>query len=67
MGSGTEAEFSAFVQRRWPQLVRLGFVLTGDAGLAEDLAQTALARSAARARDAWLLTVPTEQPSSSAV
>ena len=44
MGSGTEAEFSAFVQRRWPQLVRLGFVLTGDAGLAEDLAQTALAR-----------------------
>jgi len=44
MGSGAEAEFSAFVQRRWPQLVRLGFVLTGDAGLAEDLAQTALAR-----------------------
>ena len=45
MGSGAEAEFSAFVQRRWPQLVRLGFVLTGDAGLAEDLAQTALARA----------------------
>ena len=30
MGSGAEAEFSAFVQRRWPQLIRLGFVLTGD-------------------------------------
>lgn len=44
MGSGAEAEFSAFVHRRWPQLVRLGFVLTGDPGLAEDLAQTALAR-----------------------
>ena len=44
MGGGAEAEFSAFVHRRWPQLVRLGFVLTGDAGLAEDLAQTALAR-----------------------
>ena len=44
MGSGAEAEFSAFVHRRWPQLVRLGFVLTGDACLGEDLAQTALAR-----------------------
>ena len=44
MSSGAEAEFSTFVHRRWPQLVRLGFVLTGDVGLAEDLAQTALAR-----------------------
>jgi RNA polymerase sigma-70 factor (sigma-E family) len=44
MGGGADTEFSAFVHRRWPQLVRLGFVLTGDAGLAEDLAQTALAR-----------------------
>jgi RNA polymerase sigma-70 factor (sigma-E family) len=40
-----EAEFSEFMQGRWPQLVRLGYLLTGDRGLAEDLAQTALARA----------------------
>jgi RNA polymerase sigma-70 factor (sigma-E family) len=44
MGGAAEAEFSEFVHRRWPQLVRLGYVLTGDEGLGEDLAQTALAR-----------------------
>ncbi|HEY3908181.1 MAG TPA: SigE family RNA polymerase sigma factor [Streptosporangiaceae bacterium] len=43
MDSGTTAEFSEFAQSRWPQLVRLGYGLTGDRGLAEDLAQTALA------------------------
>lgn len=38
-----EAEFGEFMHSRWLQLLRLGFVLTGDQGLAEDLAQTALA------------------------
>jgi len=27
MGSGAEAEFSAFVHHRWPQPVRMGFLL----------------------------------------
>jgi RNA polymerase sigma-70 factor (sigma-E family) len=40
-----EAEFNGFMHSRWPQLVRLGFALTGDGGPAEDLAQTALARA----------------------
>jgi DNA-directed RNA polymerase specialized sigma24 family protein len=43
MGSGAEADFDEFMHGRWPQLVRLGYGLTGDVGLAEDLAQTALA------------------------
>jgi RNA polymerase sigma-70 factor (sigma-E family) len=45
MGGAAESDFSDFVHGRWPQLVRLGFLLTGDEGLAEDLAQTALARA----------------------
>jgi RNA polymerase sigma-70 factor (sigma-E family) len=40
-----EAEFCEFMHGRWLQLVRLGYVLTGDRGLAEDLAQTALSRA----------------------
>jgi len=51
-----ESEFSEFMHSRWLQLLRLGFVLTGDTGLAEDLAQTALARAYAswpRIRRAW--------------
>jgi RNA polymerase sigma-70 factor (sigma-E family) len=43
--AAAEAEFTEFMNGRWPQLLRLGFVLTGDRGLAEDLAQTALARA----------------------
>jgi RNA polymerase sigma-70 factor (sigma-E family) len=45
--SATDEEFTAFMLGRWPSLVRFGYALTGDLGLAEDLAQTALARACA--------------------
>lgn len=38
-------EFTEFMTGRWPAFVRFGYGLTGDVGLAEDLAQTALARA----------------------
>ncbi|HUZ55109.1 MAG TPA: hypothetical protein VMU94_21605 [Streptosporangiaceae bacterium] len=45
MGGQADAEFTEFMLGCWPRLVRLGHVLSGDRGLAEDLAQTALARA----------------------
>jgi len=45
MDAAAEAEFSDFMHGRWSQLVRLGFGLTGDLHLAEDLAQTAFAKA----------------------
>jgi hypothetical protein len=45
METAADTEFSEFMHGRWAQLVRLGYGLTGDQQLAEDLAQTALARA----------------------
>lgn len=45
IGTGGDEDFSAFATSRWPGLVRLAFGLTGDRWLAEDMAQTALARA----------------------
>lgn len=45
MGTDEEA-FRAFVSSRRPRLLRAAYLLTGDAGLAEDLVQTALFRTA---------------------
>jgi RNA polymerase sigma-70 factor (sigma-E family) len=45
MDATADEEFSEFMHARWPQLVRLGYGLTGDRQLAEDLAQTAFARA----------------------
>lgn len=43
MNSQDREQFREFMATRWPGLVRLGYALTGDRFLAEDLAQTALA------------------------
>jgi RNA polymerase sigma-70 factor (sigma-E family) len=45
MHAATDAEFSDFMHGRWTQLVRLGYGLTGDLQLSEDLAQTAFAKA----------------------
>ena len=45
MSDTADAEFTEFMHGRWSQLVRLGYGLTGDLQLAEDLAQTAFARA----------------------
>jgi RNA polymerase sigma-70 factor (sigma-E family) len=53
VGGWSEQEFDAFVASRLPQLVRFAFALTGDLGHAEDVVQTALAKtySATRRHD----------------
>lgn len=43
MRNADEERFREFMVGRWPTLVRLAYGLTGDRGLAEDLAQTTLA------------------------
>ena len=45
MRPAEDEEFREFMASRWPGLVRLGYGLTGDRGLAEDLAQSALAKA----------------------
>jgi len=45
VGGGSAEEFTEFMTGRWHALVRFGYGLTGDVGLAEDLTQTALARA----------------------
>jgi len=39
-----DADFAAFVTDTYPALLRTGYLLTGDLGLAEDLVQTVLAK-----------------------
>lgn len=41
----SDAEFTIFVSARWASLYRTAFFLVGDPGLAEDLTQTALAKT----------------------
>lgn len=43
MAGSARADFAEFAHSRWAGLVRLGYGLTGDRGLAEDLAQATLA------------------------
>jgi RNA polymerase sigma-70 factor, ECF subfamily len=43
-GAGDEASYRDFVAARWRPLLRTAYLLTGDAGRAEDLLQTALSR-----------------------
>lgn len=45
MDSRAEAAFAEFMRGRWSALVRLGYGLTGDQRLAEDIARSALARA----------------------
>ncbi|MPQ97402.1 SigE family RNA polymerase sigma factor [Modestobacter sp. I12A-02628] len=42
---GTHEAFSSFVREHSPSLMRTAYLLTGDRGHAEDLAQTALAKA----------------------
>ncbi len=44
MNAADEDQFRTFVETRWHTLLRLAYLLTGDAGRAEDLVQSALVR-----------------------
>src|SRR5690349_4785350 len=55
---GVDEEFSAFVARAWPALVRSAVLLTGDQAAAEDLVQTALIRTHRR----WRSIVARDRP-----
>jgi RNA polymerase sigma-70 factor (sigma-E family) len=41
----SDAEYTEFVHASWPSLYRTAYLLLGDRGLAEDLVQTALAKT----------------------
>jgi RNA polymerase sigma-70 factor (sigma-E family) len=45
MAGWSDAEFDAFVAARQPSLLRFAYTLTGDAGHAEDVVQTALMKA----------------------
>jgi RNA polymerase sigma-70 factor (sigma-E family) len=45
MDPRSEAAFAEFMRGRWPMFVRLGYGLTGDQRLGEDLARAALAKA----------------------
>lgn len=44
MSVESDQEFREFMRGRWPAMLRLAYVLTGDRGHAEDIAQAAFAR-----------------------
>lgn len=46
MKAADEAEFRSYMTARWSALLRTAYLLTGDRYLAEDLAQTALEKTA---------------------
>jgi RNA polymerase sigma-70 factor (sigma-E family) len=45
MSSESDEEFRDFMRGRWSAIVRLAYMLTGDQGHAEDIAQTAFANA----------------------
>ena len=45
MSARPDEEFADFMRGRWPAMVRLAYALTGDAGHAEDITQSAFARA----------------------
>jgi RNA polymerase sigma-70 factor (sigma-E family) len=58
MSAQLDTEFREFMHSRWPAMVRLAYVLTGDQGHAEDVAQAAFARAYA----SWPKVRRTENP-----